>query len=85
MNKLNRPPILNSVDFRKAYPVAKDIGSLRRKGVQIEDVIEFAQDRKWPFYYDGARCGIPTGLIGARSQVAWEAIRAELRQANLIR
>ncbi len=73
---------------RKQFPVVKDVSCLRCKGVMVETVIEAVEkmrSRRYSLYCAGFAGGIPTALIGSKSQADWVELRAKLRALKLIR
>lgn len=73
---------------RKKFPVVKDVSALRCKGVMVETVIEAVEKMhpvRYAVYCSGFSGGIPTALIGSKSEADWVELRAKLRAMKLIR
>lgn len=76
-------------EFRAAHAVVKDVTAIRAKGIMVEEVLEFVE-QKFPTvaatYYSAVfSAGIPSAYIGVASQEDWERIRGALRAKRLVR
>lgn len=94
-------------EFSKEFPITKDMQSLRKKGVLLEDVLDdlhglynfeyldktekpigsFAvnSDRSIGYWFCGSRSGIPSFVIGVKTEEAWKELKAKLKEKGHIR
>lgn len=79
-------------EFKKKWPITKDISGQRVKGKYVEDILDEAEKfikssvniEAGVFLYD-IRSGLPSGHIGVKKITDWYAIRKHLRDTGWLR